>query len=75
MFWHTQGSGATHGVSLHKNCRKFRADLLTFVILTDRDELNKQISDTFEACGCLGPNKAQQYIAASGEDLIQKAKR
>ena len=45
----------------------------TFVILTDRDELNTQISDTFENCGLLGKDiKASQYIATSGSDLVQK---
>ncbi len=45
----------------------------TFVILTDREELNTQISDTFENCGLLGKDiKASQYIATSGNDLIQK---
>ena len=42
------------------------------MVLTDRDELNKQISDTFENCGLLGKTKARQFIASSGEDLIQK---
>ena len=42
----------------------------TFVILTDRDELNKQISDTFEACGCLS-GKARQYIPSSGANLYE----
>lgn len=41
----------------------------TILILTDRDELNKQISDTFENCGLLGEQKAEQFIAQSGEDL------
>ena len=46
-----------------------------FVILTDRDELNTQISDTFENCGLLGKDiKASQYIATSGSDLVQKLK-
>ena len=75
VFWHTQGSGKSYSMVFlaQKIRRKFQGSP-TFVILTDRDELNKQISDTFEACGCLGPTKAQQYIAASGEDLIQKLK-
>ena len=40
------------------------------MILTDRDELNKQISDTFEACGCLS-GKARQYIPSSGAKLYE----
>ena len=36
--------------------------------------MNTQISDTFENCGLLGKTKASQFIAASGEDLINKLK-
>ena len=46
----------------------------TIIILTDRDELNKQISDTFENCGLLGQSKAAKFIATSGEDLVGKLK-
>ena len=53
--------------------RKF-AGSPTFVILTDREELNTQISDTFENCGLLGKTKATQFIATSGDDLVQKLK-
>ena len=64
---------ATPWYSLPRIRRKFPGSP-TFVILTDREELNKQISDTFEACGCLGNLKAKQFIASSGEDLIAKLK-
>ena len=40
--------------------------------MTDREELNRQISDTFENCGLLGQSAARQYIAADGDDLIKK---
>lgn len=53
--------------------RKFEGSP-TFVILTDREELNSQISDTFENCGLLGKSKASQFIATSGDDLVQKLK-
>lgn len=43
-------------------------------MLTDREELNTQISDTFENCGLLGKTKASKFIATSGEDLINKLK-
>lgn len=75
VFWHTQGSGKSYSmVFLAQKIRRKFTGSPTFVILTDRDELNKQISDTFEACGCLGATKAEQFIASSGEDLIQKLK-
>lgn len=75
VFWHTQGSGKSYSMVFlaQKIRRKFEGSP-TFVILTDRDELNKQISDTFENCGLLGDVKATQFIATSGDDLIQKLK-
>lgn len=75
VFWHTQGSGKSYSMVFltQKIRRKFEGSP-TFVILTDRDELNKQISDTFENCGLLGDVKASQFIVTSGDDLIQKLK-
>ena len=75
VFWHTQGSGKSYSmVFLAQKIRRKFAGSPTIVILTDRDELNKQISDTFENCGLLGKTKASQFIATSGEDLVQKLK-
>jgi len=73
VFWHTQGSGKSYSmVFLAQKIRRKFAGSPTIVILTDRDELNKQISDTFENCGLLGKTKARQFIAQSGDDLIDK---
>lgn len=75
VFWHTQGSGKSYSMLfLAQKIRRKFAGSPTFVVLTDRDELNKQISDTFENCGLLGNVKASRYIAQSGEDLIAKLK-
>ena len=74
VFWHTQGSGKSYSMVFlsQKILRKFPGSP-TIVVLTDREELNKQISDTFENCGLLGKGtKASQYIASSGADLEQK---
>lgn len=76
VFWHTQGSGKSYSMLFlaQKIRRKFEGSP-TFVVLTDREELNSQISDTFENCGLLGKNiKASQFIASSGDDLITKLK-
>ncbi len=75
VFWHTQGSGKSYSmVFLAQKIRRKFAGSPTIVILTDREELNKQISSTFENCGLLGKTKASQFIASSGEDLVQKLK-
>ena len=75
VFWHTQGSGKSYSMVFlaQKIRRKFEGSP-TFVVLTDRDDLNKQISDTFENCGLLGNTKAREFIASSGDDLIEKLK-
>ena len=75
VFWHTQGSGKSYSmVFLSQKIRRKFAGSPTIVILTDRDELNTQISDTFENCGLLGKTKASKFIATSGDDLINKLK-
>ena len=75
VFWHTQGSGKSYSMLfLAQKIRRKFAGSPTFLVLTDRDELNKQISDTFENCGLLGNVKAKKFIASSGEDLKSKLK-
>lgn len=73
VFWHTQGSGKSYSmVFLAQKIRRKFMGSPTIVVLTDREELNKQISDTFENCGLLGTATAGQFIATSGEDLVRK---
>ena len=74
VFWHTQGSGKSYSMLFFaKKVRRKMEGTPTFIILTDRDDLNKQISDTFENCGLLGKDiKASQFIATSGDDLVKK---
>ena len=73
VFWHTQGSGKSYSMLFlaQKIRRKFGGSP-TIVVVTDRDELNKQISDTFENCGLLGAAPAKSFIATSGSDLADK---
>ena len=75
VFWHTQGSGKSYSMLfMAKKIRRKFPGSPTIVILTDRDELNKQIAGTFEACGMLGNSKAKAYMATGGLDLVQKLK-
>ncbi len=72
VFWHTQGSGKSYSmIFLAQKIRRKYEGSPTFVVLTDRDDLNAQISDTFENCGLLGSTKAKQFIASSGSRLIE----
>ncbi|MGO4860493.1 type I restriction endonuclease subunit R [Atopobiaceae bacterium Sow4_H2] len=75
VFWHTQGSGKSYSmVFLAEKIRRTQKGSPTFLVLTDRDELNKQISETFESCGCLAGLSASRCRATSGTDLVKKLK-
>lgn len=73
VFWHTQGSGKSYSmVFLAEKIRRKFPGSPTFLVLTDREELDKQISETFESCGCLAGVAAERCHATSGKDLIKK---
>lgn len=73
VFWHTQGSGKSYSmVFLAQKIRRKYQGSPTIVVLTDREELNGQISKTFERCGMLGKSKSAPFIASTGEDLVRK---
>ena len=75
VFWHTQGSGKSYSMLfLSQKIRRKFSGSPTIVVLTDREELNKQICGTFEACGLLGQTEGKQYMATSGSDLVEKLK-
>jgi type I restriction enzyme R subunit len=69
VFWHTQGSGKSLSMLFfaRKVLRKKPGDW-TFLIVTDRTELDDQIAGTFSACGILGKNR-QDVQAGSREHL------
>lgn len=70
VFWHTQGSGKSYSMVFltQKIHRKLGANY-TFLICTDRDDLDKQIYTTFAGCGLVN-NDIDQCLPASGRDLI-----
>jgi len=67
VFWHTQGSGKSYSMIFfsQKILRKVAGNW-TFVIVTDRDELDDQIYDNFAWSGLINETHAR---AESGEDL------
>jgi len=67
VFWHTQGSGKSLSMVFftQKVLRKVLGSC-TFVIVTDRDELDDQISKTFKATGATA---REDVRATSGEHL------
>lgn len=73
VFWHTQGSGKSYSMVFmcQKIHRKFTGSY-TFLIVTDRNELDTQIYGTFSSVGAVPPIKSgNKYSikANSGEHL------
>lgn len=75
VFWHTQGSGKSYSmVFLARKIRRKFAGSPTILVVTDREELNKQIANTFAGCGCMSSADAAAYIATSGSNLGERLK-
>jgi type I restriction enzyme R subunit len=68
VFWQTQGSGKSFSMVFfaQKVLRKISGNW-TFVVVTDRVELDEQIAKTFAACGAV--SDAQASHAQSGAQL------
>jgi type I restriction enzyme R subunit len=69
VFWHTQGAGKSYSMVLftRKIHRKLGGNF-TFLVLTDRDDLDTQIYKTFAGCGVVD-NDRDPCRATSGDDL------
>ena len=69
VFWHTQGAGKSYSMVMftRKVHRKLGGNF-TFVILTDRDDLDAQIYKTFAGCGVVD-NDRDPCRAISGQHL------
>ncbi|KXK55789.1 MAG: HsdR family type I site-specific deoxyribonuclease [Chlorobi bacterium OLB7] len=70
VFWQTPGSGKSFSMVFfaQKVLRK-QAGNWTFVIVTDRKELDEQIATTFKAVGAVSQSEGEQCHAASGAHL------
>jgi len=70
VFWQTQGSGKSFSMVFfaQKVLRKVPGNW-TFVVVTDRVELDEQIAKTFKACGAVSEAEGDECHAASGVHL------
>ena len=69
VFWHTQGAGKSYSMVMFT--RKVRRKLggnFTFLVLTDRDDLDTQIYKTFAGCGVVDHDR-DPCRASGGEHL------
>jgi type I restriction enzyme R subunit len=73
VFWHTQGSGKSYSMAFfaEKVRRKISAKF-TFLLMTDRNDLDSQIYRTFVGCGVA---EEQTPRASSGEELRELLKQ
>src|SRR6185369_4086422 len=67
VFWHTQGSGKSYSMAFFaEKVRRAVPGNFTFVIVTDREDLDDQIWRTFIGCGITDEKTPR---AGSGKDL------
>ena len=71
VFWHTQGAGKSYSMVMftRKVHRKLGGNF-TFLVLTDRDDLDRQIYKTFAGCGVVN-HERDPCRAADGAHLNQ----
>lgn len=68
VFWHTQGSGKSYSmVMFTEKVRRQVPGSFTFVVMTDREDLDDQIWRTFVGCGMVDPKTTPR--ASSGTEL------
>ena len=69
VFWHTQGAGKSYSMVMftRKVHRKLGGNF-TFLVLTDRDDLDTQIYKTFAGCGVVDHDR-DPCRASSGDHL------
>lgn len=77
VFWHTQGSGKSFSMVFYtrKIFRKLTGDF-TFVVVTDRDDLDGQIYRNFLHTGVIGPkDDVRPRNSAQLREMLGKNKR
>ena len=69
VFWHTQGAGKSYSmVMFTRKVHRKLGGQFTFLVLTDRDDLDGQIYKTFAGCGVVDHDR-DPCRASSGEHL------
>ena len=67
VFWHTQGSGKSYSMAFFaEKVRRKLTGNFTFLLMTDRNDLDSQIYRTFVGCGVADDTTPR---AVSGDDL------
>jgi len=76
VFWHTQGSGKSYSMVFlsQKVFRKLTGNF-TFVVVTDRKELDRQIYKTFSACGAVYEDEVHADSVEHLQQLLKEDHR
>ncbi len=76
VFWHTQGSGKSYSMAFftEKVRRKLEGNF-TFLLMTDRTDLDSQIYKTFVGCGIADDNTPRPATGDSLERLLRENHR
>ncbi len=76
VFWHTQGSGKSYSmVFLCQKILRVLGGAYTFLLVTDRNELDKQIYGTFAGVGAVNDKTARATSGANLKELLKSDKR
>jgi type I restriction enzyme R subunit len=68
VFWHTQGSGKSYSMAFFaEKVRRTVPGNFTFLMMTDREDLDDQIYHTFVGCGIVDPKTTPR--PGNGKDL------
>ena len=71
VFWHTQGSGKTYSmIFFSEKVRRKLTGNFTFLLVTDREDLDTQLYKTYAGCGIVD-NDRDKCRASSGENLAE----
>lgn len=71
VYWHTQGAGKSYSmIFLTEKMHSKISAKYTFVIMTDRNELDKQIFGTYTGCGAATNKKAKARTGKGLEKLL-----
>ncbi len=72
VFWHTQGSGKSYSmIFLTEKIHRRISAKYTFVVMTDRNELDEQIFGTYTNCGAATNKKAKARDGKGLEKLLK----
>src|SRR4029453_5599842 len=76
VFWHTQGSGKSYSMAFFaEKVRRVIPGNFTFVIMSDREDLDDQISRTFMGCGVADEQTPRASSGTALRGILQQNHR